>query len=301
MRGLAGFIMRGRFQAVTVVAVFKVLYAIVAPLGYLGGGAIGLVTLRHGSRESMVVMAGAGLATGVLTWAVQGNPMPVLAIALLLWLPVWLLSLLLKQTASQGMAVAAAGLLGLFALISVHLIIGSPEERWGELLEEMLVPMLELQGVPVDPRMLAEAARLMTGLVIAVSVLGVLLSVLLGRWWQALLYNPGGFGKEFRALRLDRRIAIGTLVVLLAVPLAGDALGSLGIELVALAVVLYLLQGLAVIHAMVAGRGASLVWLVVLYIALILFWPFNIYIMLFISFGGFVDAFVDWRARLGME
>ena len=138
--------------------------------------------------------------------------------------------------------------------------------------------------------MMAEAARLMTGLVIAVSVLGVLLSVLLGRWWQALLYNPGGFGKEFRALRLDRRVAFGTLGVLLMVPLAGDALGSLGIELMALAVVLYLLQGLAVIHAMVTGRGASLLWLVVLYIALILFWPFNIYIMLFLSFGGFAVA-----------
>ncbi len=60
--------MRGRFQAVMVAAVCSVLSVIVWPLGYLGGGAIGLVTLHHGPRESMVLMGWAGLAAGVLTW-----------------------------------------------------------------------------------------------------------------------------------------------------------------------------------------------------------------------------------------
>ncbi len=94
---------------------------------------------------------------------------------------------------------------------------------------------------------------------------------------------------------------MATLVALLAVVLAGDALGSLQFDLTVLAVVIYLMQGLAVVHAVVAGRGASLVWLVVLYIVLLLFWPFNIYAMLLLSIGGFVDVFVDWRARLGIE
>jgi len=32
--------------------------------------------------------------------------------------------------------------------------------------------------------------------------------VLLGRWLQALLYNPGGFGAEFRELRLGLIVSI---------------------------------------------------------------------------------------------
>ncbi len=300
MRGLAGFIMRGRSQAVIVAAACSVLSLIVWPVSYLGGGAIGLVTLRHGPRESTLVMAWAGLAAGALVWMILGTPLPVLYTALLLWLPVWLLSLLLAQTASQGTALAAAGLLGLLALVGVHVLSGSPEAQWREQLEKILAP-LELQGIPVDPGMVAEAARLMTGLLVAVSVLGVWLSVLLGRWWQAVLYNPGGFGQEFRALRLDRRVAMGTLVLLLAVALAGDALGSWQFELMALAGVLFMVQGLAVVHAVLAGRRASVVWFVVLYLVLLLFWPFNIYLMLFLSVGGFVDAFVDWRARLGSK
>ena len=43
------------------------------------------------------------------------------------------------------------------------------------------------------------AALLATGnAVIAV------LSLMLGRYWQALLYNPGGFGSEFRALKMPQ-------------------------------------------------------------------------------------------------
>ncbi len=299
MRALAGFIMRGRSQAVMVAAVFTVLSVILAPLSYLGAAAIGLVTLRHGPREGVLVMAGAGFAAGILTWLLLGSPMPALVLMLLLWLPVWLLSLLLKATASQGATLAAAGLLGVLVLLGSHAAFASPEAWWRELLEQTLVPMLEQSEITVQPEAVAGAARLMTGLVVALTLLGVLLSVLLGRWWQALLYNPGGFGKEFRALRLDRRIAIGTLVVLVVVPMARDAFGSLGIELVTLAVAVYTVQGLAVVHAIVASRGASVVWLVVLYVVLLLFVPVNIYLVLALAAGGLVDAFVDVRARLG--
>ncbi len=302
MRALAGFIMRGPSQAVMVAAVCTVLSVILWPLVYVGAGTIGLVALRHGVRQSAVVLAGTTLAAGLLTGFFLGNPMVVLALVLGLWLPawlpVWMLSLLLRQTASQGAVLAAAGSFGLLALLGAHLLIGSPEEMWRELLDATLVPMLEQRGVPIEPAAVAEMARRMTGLMVAASVLFVLLSVFLGRWWQALLYNPGGFGKEFRALRLDRRVAIVTLVVLLGVPLAGDALGTLGTEVVMLAVMLYMVQGLAVVHALVASRSASVAWLVGLYMALILLWPVSIYAT---SAAGFVDAFVDLRGRLGSE
>ena len=34
-----------------------------------------------------------------------------------------------------------------------------------------------------------------------------ILCLFVSRWWQAMLYNPGGFGEEFRQLRLDVRAA----------------------------------------------------------------------------------------------
>ena len=38
----------------------------------------------------------------------------------------------------------------------------------------------------------------------AVTTAGLMLTLVLARWWHAVLDNPGGFGREFRALRVGR-------------------------------------------------------------------------------------------------
>jgi len=299
VRALAGFIIRGRTQAVMVAAVCTVLSVLLAPLSYVGAAVIGLVALRKGAFEGLVVMAGASLAAGVLTLLVLGTAIPALALVVILWLPLWLLALLLRQTASQGLALAVAGLLGLAGIAAVHLAVDSPADWWREALEKMLVPAFEQQGVALDTANLEAAARIMTGLVVAVTVLGMMLSLFLARWWQGVLYRPGGFGEEFRALRLDRRVGVATLVAVLASLLAGDAMGELGLDVIMLAVVLYMIQGLAVAHALVASRGVSVGWLVGLYLLLFLLWPFAIYAILALGLVGFADSWLDFRARFG--
>ncbi len=299
MQALAGFIMRGRSQAVMVAAVSTVLSVFLAPLSYVGAASIALVALRRGPTEGALVMGGAGLAAGVLMWLLLGTPMLVLVLLLMLWLPVWLLALLLRQSASQSLVLAVAGAMGLLVILVAHAFFGSSqiEMWWRELLEKTVVPLLEQRGVPVEPSALGVAARMMNGLAVALTILGVLLSVYLGRWWQALLYNPGKFGPEFRALRLDRLIAIGTVALLVALWVAGNALGNLGLDLIVLAVIVYMIQGLAVVHALVVARGASVAWLVALYLVLLLLLPLNFYAMTALSAVGLVDAFVNFRAR----
>src|SRR5690625_6353500 len=44
---------------------------------------------------------------------------------------------------------------------------------------------------------------LVTGLLANVTSFTGVLGLMLGRWWQALLYNPGGFKQEFNGLRLN--------------------------------------------------------------------------------------------------
>ena len=299
MQALAGFIMRGRSQAVIVAAVSTVLSVFLAPLSYVGAASIALVALRRGPTEGALVMGGAGLASGVLMWLLLGTPMLVLVLLLMLWLPVWLLALLLRQSASQSLVLAVAGAMGLLVILVAHAFFGSSqiEMWWRELLEKTVVPLLEQRGVRVEPSALGVAARMMNGLAVALTILGVLLCVYLGRWWQALLYNPGKFGPEFRALRLDRLIAIGTVALLVALWVAGNALGNLALDLIVLAVIVYMIQGLAVVHALVVARGASVAWLVALYLVLLLLLPLNFYAMTALGAVGLVDAFVNFRAR----
>ena len=58
-----------------------------------------------------------------------------------------------------------------------------------------------------------------------------LISVLIARWWQALLFNPGAFGKEFRALSLGKYFAVVYVVLALLMLLLLEGGLFLGIVL----------------------------------------------------------------------
>ncbi|MCP4041674.1 MAG: DUF2232 domain-containing protein [Gammaproteobacteria bacterium] len=297
MRLLAGYIMRGRMQAVLVASLCTVLSLILAPLGYLGAAAVSLVILRHGVREGIVVAAGSGVVACVLSQVLVGSMAPVLALIVTLWLPASLLAVLLRASGSQGLVLAAAGVFGIVVIFALHLMLEDPALWWRELIEEALLPMLSEQGVRVDTNTLEQIASIMTGLAAAVSVLGIMITLFLARWWQSVQFNPGGFGEEFRSLRLHRGFAMLTLLALLASMLVDALFGTLGREFLMLATVLYMLQGLAVAHAVSANRKASAGWLIGLYFLLVFLWP---YAMLALGVAGFVDAWVDFRRRIGI-
>jgi len=294
MRGLAAFVMAGRGQAILVATVFALMSLLLPPASYLAAAAIGLVTLRHGWLEGLLIMAGAGAAAGLLSVLALGSPWPVLALLALLWLPVWGLAQVLRRTSDEGAVLTAAGVFAAGAVLLVYALPGSPAEWWRSLLERSLVPAFAEQGITLEPDVLQRLAEVMTGVVAAATVLGASLSLFLARWWQALLYNPGGFGREFRALRTSRRLALGAAAVLIALLAPPAELKQLAAELLLVAMVVYALQGLAVAHALLGPRRAGRGWLAGVYAALVLLWP---YPLLALGLTGLVDTWVDFRAR----
>ena len=91
--------------------------------------------------------------------------------------------------------------------------------------------------------------------------------LLLARWWQSMLYNPGGFGTEFRALRLAPQVTM-VLVV------SGLMIASAGMQYRVWAVLTALpltLAGIALVHYKVWQRGRGAQPLVFFYILWLLF------------------------------
>ncbi len=153
-----------------------------------------------------------------------------------------------------------------------------------------------------DPQALAQLDRIldglapvMTGLLAAGIIFGAVLTLLLARWWHSLVDNPGGFGKEFRALRLDRRLGFIVLGLALVAWLGSGAVGGLGRELLSVALVLYFFQGLAMIHGVVAQTSASRGWLFALYLGAAFA---TAQIVLLVAIGGLADSWLDIRGRL---
>ena len=134
-------------------------------------------------------------------------------------------------------------------------------------------------------------ANVMTGIVVAWFVLSSVLSLLLARWWQAMLYNPGGFRKEFYQLRLGKTMAMIALALMLISLLPLDKVAAISKDIVIVLVLLYMLQGLAVVHASVAARRVSPGWLVALYFVLML-------VPMVVAVAGLLDTWVELRNRV---
>lgn len=293
MRFLAAYVAKGPLQAVLVVAVSALLSLILPPLGYLGGAALALVTLRMGWRQGLLLILGAVVATGLLGMVLIGNPLAGLLIGVTFWLPLWGMAVSLRRTASEVRSLLLASLFGVMTVLAFHLGSDDPTQWWHSVLQDALknsIGQLSEAERSLFLQNLKLIASLMTGGVAAALSASLIGSLFLGRWWQAMLYNPGGFGEEFRVLRLGRTLTAGFMVVLLLFALGVG--GLLFQDIFVVLLVPFVVQALAVAHALVRSRGMDGGWLVALYLLLVVA---NGHMLLLLSFIGAMDNWFDFR------
>lgn len=295
MQSLASFTMRGRSQATLVAAAFAILSLIVPLIGLISSAVIALVTLRKGADEGLIVGAFAGFAGGLLAFAALGNPLPAVGFVLILWLPVWVLALILRQTRSLVLTVQVATLFGLLVVVGIRLLAADPVAYWMELLEPARRSLIgnSVIDAAVSEQLVAQAARWITGAFAAASYFQLLLALFVGRWWQALLYNPGGFGAEFRALRIRSEVGYLALGLAVVVLLLDEAMWAT--ELLLLLAPLFFLQGVAIVHNLAHAYSAHRGWLIGFYGLLLLAMP---YAEILVAGLGFLDSWGDLRARV---
>ena len=293
MKPLANFIMRGYSPATLVTTVTGLLSLLIPFIGVISSAAVGLVTLRQGARSGMLLLGTSTLASGLIAWLALGSPLVGLGILLVLWVPIWGLATILRATRSLNLTAQLAALGGLVVVLVVHLTVGDPALYWRELIEPLRQSLLNdgLVEAEASQVLFARLAQWMTGAFAAALVLQYLVSLFVARAWQARLYNPGGFGAEFKSLRLGA--PVGWLFVLF---LAWGLLAQgPAMDLVPVLGLLLLLQGLAVIHRLRELRNANQGWLVALYVLLVFFMPQMV--LLLISLG-LIDLWADIRARV---
>lgn len=297
MRGLADFIMAGRIQAVTAAVGFAVLALVLPPVALLSGAAVALVTLRLGLAAGAGVALLSGLALTILGWVTAGVPQLGLLFALGQWLAPLLFAELLRRTVSWRLTLQALLLLTLGLLLLAQLLWPEMTATWREALTEGMAPLLAEGGMPpaqID-EVLDRLAELMNAVLAVAMMLGTAFMLVIGRYWQAALYNPGGFGEEFRALRLGRwpaGLVIGLVLGMLL--LDSRLLGQLALVTAAI----FLLQGLALAHGLARLYKWHMGWMVALYVLLLLP-PFSTYAVAMLSAFGVIDCFADFRARAG--
>lgn len=296
MTGIASRVMAGRLPAVLIVVATMFVSLLLPPLLLLSGAALALVTLRRGPYEGALVLGAASVAALALGELLFGHSGPVAGVLPGFWLPVWGFAALLRATVSLAATLALAVGIGWLVVGGFYVLLDDPAGWWQSWLTGVLKPAFEDAGAGADAvqaldRLIAWVAPLMPGWLAANVVFSALAAVLIGRWWQARLYNPGGFRSEFHGLRLGRRLALLTIVTLAA----AFASGAVWLQCLALPlVVVWLLQGLAVVHGLAVLRGWSPWALVLVYVLLLLLLPQAVALLCLL---GLTDTWMNLRTR----
>lgn len=277
LRGLAHFAMQGRWQAALTASLLAVAALLLPPLSYLASAVIVLATLRTGPQEGARVLLVA-LVVFAITAAVLFNQAWLAAILFLsAWLPVYLVTLVLGYSRSLVKAMVMAAAIGLLGILLVHLLLADPTAWWQQTLTPFMQLLTEQEGWQLSDadteQMFANLAGIMTGLLAAAVTFNTIVAVLIGRAWQASLYDAGAFGREFTRISLGKPLAIVTAVLMLVsiTPLA-DSL-PIVVDSLSVLLVLFAFQGIAVVHAIVRERQKSVAWLVVMYVLLVFMLP----------------------------
>jgi hypothetical protein len=200
------------------------------------------------------------------------------------------LALVLRNTVSLPLAilasVAVGGISGLGLVAFGGEYLGQVVVYFGEFLAT-LEQQLSQGGESV---VLARPdARQIAGMMGAGTALTSVMCLLLARYWQAALYNPGGFGQEFKALYYP--VPVST-----ALAVAAIALASLGVQYRTWAVICLLpltFAGLALVHARAQSRGQGRGWLTGFYVAWLFFDP----VKLLVVFSAIADSWFNFRQR----
>lgn len=267
MRALGHYILRGPIHAIALTSFISIATLLIPAMAYLlSGMPIGLVTLRKGGIKGGQIIIGSLFLTLLLTFAVQIIPMVAYTYAIGVWLPVWCCAMVLRNTQSQGMLVLAAGLIGGLYVIISHLVFEDVTVWWKSWFDLWLERNFSTVTFGEREMQLLETiVPLMNAMVAAIVVVCLIVTSLGARWWQSLLFNEGGFRKEFYSLRLPRGLCYITLISIVVLWFIGEQQQSVLRDLLIVVVFLYLFQGLSAIHRIVFVRKMPNAWLVVMY------------------------------------
>ncbi len=268
------------------------LIAVLLPLfGVISAAVVVCVTVVKGWRESLAdCLVALVLVVGLTVMAGEGLP-----------------QILFSSVSTWGIAVLLGGLTGIYgvltlavqvfvllcciAIIGFAVLVDDPLGFWQPILSLIVEQMQLLQVEFTDPNAIMALAPIMSGLFVAGMVASSIVALLLGCWWAG-----GAKGVSFRELFIGLRFGyvIGGIAAVAGVgsllgfqPLAGNLLLVAGIG--------FLFQGLAVVHWHVVRRGLPGVVLIPVYLPLFMGPSILILALFLFAAIGFIDNWYGLR------
>ena len=281
MKALAEFILRGRLQAL-IVALIGSFFPLIST------SAVALVSLCKGAKEGTLLFLWVSLALVLLQQSGSENP---------LLTAVSIVSLGIMVLAAEVHRVMASWQWTLLVIVVVAVIsaqgfailMGSSLTSLVATAQDLL-NAVKSQGQDAQTSIVLSESMLL-GLVATILAIGSIMSLMLARWWQAGVQNPGGFQKEFHGFSIDAKIAV-ILIVILVVGQFFSQSAQIWVDIAALPLII---AGIALVHFAVKLFGQGRQWLAFLYVGMIMVGkPVTLLLVVL----GLTDSLIDLRSRL---
>ncbi|KAF3977217.1 MAG: hypothetical protein HFP77_07925 [Methylococcales symbiont of Iophon sp. n. MRB-2018] len=296
MNFLAAYIMKGRMQAMIVASSLALLSLVLPPASIVSSASVALVTLRRGGYEGFYVLICACLSAALLGFFLFGSFQFALLYGLMLWLPIWFISIVLRRNKHLSVAIEIAVIIGIIAVIGFYVYVSDPALMWQAVLEGMVKPMLANDSdMPVDDikQSIQIFSHYMTGGITAGAIYGLLFGLFLARMWQAALYNPGGFREEYLTLKVRPKVALVSVFVLMMAWFMSGDIAEIFWNITIIFIVLYTFIGTAILHAAFSTLKMKRFLVPMLYVTLIMI-PHAIAVVIIV---GITDVWVDLRSK----
>ena len=250
---------------------------------------IAFVTLRNGSRFGLVTLL--WVALPALAMLALGH----ISIFDLIWvrcLIIYGLALVLTHTHRWNDVLAALTILGVIVVAVIHGIIPDIDQKWYELANQFMKQWTAAgQTQPSQWQDLIHIfAHIGTGLAIGSILIILLLQLLIARFWQAIMFNPGALRKEVFQIRINRWVS---LLLPLAIILMMVTQAALLIDLLPIILFPFVVAGFVVLHTLAFVMPKLKLLIPIAYIITCLF----IYLVCLWACLGFIDAWVSFPFR----
>jgi hypothetical protein len=252
-------------------------------LFWLGAALMALSILRHGAKEAANVVLWGSLPAFV--WLAMGIYIPLFVV-----IGTIALAVTLRSSVSLMLSMLCGSVIGIFVYLG--LMLAMPETLVEGISQSELILVEIFKDNPeawqqIEPHF----ATSVVGALSASLTTTIVLCLLLARWWQSLLYNPGGYREEFLSLKAHS-IYSGSVFLLMILgsslpPIFSGLLSALSIPLV--------ITAASLAHSIIERKQLDKSWLTAFYISVFLLGNFLFPLLIFIAF---LDSIIDIRGRL---
>ncbi len=293
MRKFGAYLLANNRRAGIAALLFALTPMMMIPLGFVSSVIVGLTTLRKGYKAGLSVLMFVILPAVSLIISKHFHLLEAYVMILIQALLVWVFALILIRTRSWKWMLEISVLVAVVGIVLIHVFVPNVKEMWLNLMNQYFhskewTSMVRMANVTQEE--IVSYAPIATGVIALVSLFGTFIMLLLARWWETTLLQPGLMVREFVRIRIDR---IASLVLLVA---------SLGLywrwpwllDLYPVLLFPFVIAGLSLLHSLVVWRKQILFLVIVVYITMML-GPVAKYIWLSLAVIGFIDSWYNIR------